>query len=63
MSPTPKAEALTALHALAAQLEPPNAIDGLARVTLAATVQYAIAQVEKIEETLRPRRAKKGTPA
>lgn len=55
----PKHEALTALASISRALADPSPIDGLARVQFSATVEYAIAQVEAIEE-LRRARKKKG---
>lgn len=53
---TPKAEALAALVKIQDTLVGPGPIDGLVRNLLSATVAYAIAEVEKIEELKRKRK-------
>lgn len=61
-TPKPRDEALAALASIQKALADPAPLDGLARVQLAATVEYAILQVEAIEELRRARRARRIKP-
>jgi hypothetical protein len=58
VTPTPKSEALRALEHVSKRLASSEPLDGLARAQLQATVEYAIAEVERIVAVQRIRKAK-----
>lgn len=58
MPPQAKAEALRALASVKTMLEDDEPIDGLRRRQVAATIDYAVEQVDAIAELQRARRKK-----
>lgn len=57
---TARADALDTLNAAQKMLDAPEPLTGLRLSQLRATLEYAVACVEKISETKRPRRKPKG---
>ena len=60
--PTHREEAIRALRQVHARLSTADPIDGLTRVTLRGQVEYAIAEVEAVQEVKRVRKVKADEP-